>query len=87
MIKKAFKYLSIPILISFGLLAFGLIMSYKEITIKDKLNISALCGHENAILILRKYPKPERLDRDIVEAALKNNPHACSILKLDEKEK
>ena len=79
-LKSAFKFLSIPAIILIGSLSLIGYMAWKECKIKSMLIEEALQGNQTAIAILRKYEKPWRLEKSVLEEALKDNPYALQIL-------
>lgn len=81
--KKFFKFFGFPVIMLIGLISFAGYMAWKEESMKSSLIGKALDGNRTAIAILEKYEKPWKLDQRVIDEALKDNPHALRILKLE----
>jgi len=81
--RKFFKFFGFPVVMLIGLISFAGYMAWKEESMKSSLIGKALGGNRTAIAILEKYEKPWKLDQRIIDEALKDNPHALQILRLD----
>lgn len=81
--RKFFKFFWFPAVMLIGSISFAGYMTWKEESMKSSLIGKALSGNRTAIAILEKYEKPWKLDQKIIDEALKDNPHALQILKLD----
>ncbi len=81
--RKFLKFFGFPAVMLIGLISFAGYMAWKEESMKSSLIGKALSGNRTAIAILEKYEKPWKLDERIIDEALKDNPHALQILRLD----
>jgi len=81
--RKFFKFFGFPAVMLIGLISFAGYMAWKEESMKSSLIGKALEGNRTAIAILEKYEKPWKLDERIIDEALKDNPHALQILRID----